>query len=248
MSVPNCNAREQMMKIHLGGAVHFSTIEGGYATGTGNIDADPLFVNAAVHNFALKHTSPCVDAGADVGVTNDCIGAKRPMNSGYDMGAYEMDPAPIQVVTPTLLDFGDVSVGDTAYHLVNVASTGNGTLIGTVEIVLVPIFSATPASYVIPPFSATNVTVAFKPLAEFAWTANVVFASNGGTQHVVAIGTGIPEPAMLALLLAILPALRRRASRSWRGWIAKHGGGSGSTVFACRTGFCYNKERAGARA
>lgn len=213
VSLSNCIVRGHTVNVEAGKDVHFSNIEGGYATGTGNIDADPLFVNAAAGNFALAHLSPCVDAGANVGITNDCIGATRPMNSGYDMGAYEMDPAPIQLVTPTVLDFGEVVVGDSVSQLIQVRNTGNTSVNGTVLYVPIPIFTITPSAYTVPPLDATNLTATFSPPVEFAWTQTVICASNGGTQDVVLIGTGIPEPAMLALLLAILPALRRRASR-----------------------------------
>lgn len=35
----------------------------GVPTGTGNITSDPLFVDAANDNFALRPTSPCIDTG-----------------------------------------------------------------------------------------------------------------------------------------------------------------------------------------
>ena len=40
----------------------YSDIAGG-PTGSGNIDTDPLFWNAAEGNVALRHGSPCIDAG-----------------------------------------------------------------------------------------------------------------------------------------------------------------------------------------
>jgi len=40
----------------------YSDIQGGYC-GEGNIDADPLFVDAENGDYHLQETSPCIDAG-----------------------------------------------------------------------------------------------------------------------------------------------------------------------------------------
>lgn len=79
-----------------------STVEGGYnllnierypnyieAT---DIVADPLFVNPASYDFSLQASSPAMDAGVDVGVSQDISGTSRPQGSGVDIGAYEYVP------------------------------------------------------------------------------------------------------------------------------------------------------------
>jgi hypothetical protein len=83
----------------------FSCIEGGFA-GTGNISADPLFVNAAGGDFRLQDGSPCRDTGdrtllpADTHdldddnnsletLSRDLEFARRIVNGQLDMGAYE---------------------------------------------------------------------------------------------------------------------------------------------------------------
>jgi hypothetical protein len=48
--------------------VTYSDIQGGYS-GTGNIDSDPNFVEAAKGNLRLKTISPCIDKGMDSGVS-----------------------------------------------------------------------------------------------------------------------------------------------------------------------------------
>jgi len=57
--------------------VSYSDIEGGYQ-GTANINADPLFVNAAAGDFHIQPGSPCIDSASN----------------GADMGAYEAVGSP----------------------------------------------------------------------------------------------------------------------------------------------------------
>lgn len=68
----------------------YSDIQGGPA-GTGNIDMDPLFSDAANANFHLKTTSPCRNA-ADMNATNDIDvdGDVRPEGGRADIGADEV--------------------------------------------------------------------------------------------------------------------------------------------------------------
>jgi parallel beta-helix repeat protein len=73
--------------------VTYSDIQSGFA-GTGNRNADPLFVNAAAGNLQLQPGSPCIDAGSNAAinatdVTTDVAGNPRIVNGIVDMGAYE---------------------------------------------------------------------------------------------------------------------------------------------------------------
>lgn len=86
--------------------VTYSNVQGGHA-GTGNIDSDPLFANAAGGNLRLRFGSPSIDAGNNLavptGVTTDLDGGPRFVDVPYmpntglgqpplvDMGAYEAD-------------------------------------------------------------------------------------------------------------------------------------------------------------
>jgi len=75
--------------------------------GTGNICADPLFVNAAANNFHLQPGSPCIDAGDNTAVpvwlTTGLDGWPRIADGDdipgavVDMGAYEYPPPPTEV-------------------------------------------------------------------------------------------------------------------------------------------------------
>jgi hypothetical protein len=69
----------------------YSDIGPDTAINTGNINADPLFVNPTQNNFHLQPTSP-VKGRADPAATvhTDIDGEARPQGNGYDMGADEI--------------------------------------------------------------------------------------------------------------------------------------------------------------
>jgi len=71
--------------------IEFCDVKGGFE-GLGNIDLDPLFVNAAEGDFRLAQFSPCIDAGSGAhAAAIDIVGTARPQFNGVDMGAYEYE-------------------------------------------------------------------------------------------------------------------------------------------------------------
>ena len=80
-------------QISSGKSVAYSDVEDGYA-GTGNLNANPLFVSAGLLNYALQNGSPCINTGVFAGVTEDILGYPRPFGPRVDLGAYEFVPEP----------------------------------------------------------------------------------------------------------------------------------------------------------
>ncbi len=92
--------------------VQRSVVSGGWR-GVGNLDADPMFVDAGADNFALLPASPCIDAGDNRQVVSnyDLAGDPRRVDdrgmpdSGYgvekmvDIGCYEFQDATEAFVT-----------------------------------------------------------------------------------------------------------------------------------------------------
>jgi predicted GH43/DUF377 family glycosyl hydrolase len=81
--------------------VKYSLVEGGWS-GTGNLEADPLFFDPEQRNYRLQPGSPAIDAGTNTGAPDhDLEGTERPLdgnldrNPKVDMGAYEYRPPTI---------------------------------------------------------------------------------------------------------------------------------------------------------
>jgi hypothetical protein len=97
--------------------VNYSDVQGGWtgAGGAGNIDADPMFVDAdgaddvvgtEDDDVRLVGGSPCIDVGDNSVVTlaSDLDGASRVRNCVVDLGAYETAPVPATVIVDTDCD------------------------------------------------------------------------------------------------------------------------------------------------
>ena len=77
---------------------------GSAVSGTGNITADPLFVDAANGDYRLRAGSPCIDKGSNTGLAwydVDLSGMHRRLGMWADMGCFEFsthrEPATIYV-------------------------------------------------------------------------------------------------------------------------------------------------------
>jgi hypothetical protein len=73
-------------------------------------NTDPVFLNAANKDFHLQPTSPCKDAGADVGLTKDFDGTAVPQSAGVDLGAFELAQQAPDTTTPVITLLGQPTV------------------------------------------------------------------------------------------------------------------------------------------
>jgi predicted outer membrane repeat protein len=70
--------------------VQYCDIKGLSANGPGNINANPLFGDAASHDYSLRRRSPCINRGSNAGCPGqDIEGDARPWMGTCDMGADE---------------------------------------------------------------------------------------------------------------------------------------------------------------
>ena len=106
----------------------YSNIQGGYI-GMGNIDTDPIFVDAANGDYHLQESSLCIGAGDSTYISStDIEGNPRPNPAGSitDMGAYEHENAtPTDLAPPTISSIssssasGTYGIGDTVIISIN---------------------------------------------------------------------------------------------------------------------------------
>jgi hypothetical protein len=119
--------------------VSHSLVQGGLTAGCvdggGNIDANPLFVNAGVGNLRLNSGSPAIDAGDNCVPelpSRDRDGRPRIAGGTVDMGAYEFALALCELY-PSNFDFGRVAVGSTQSASFAIKNAGDETLSGNVS-------------------------------------------------------------------------------------------------------------------
>jgi len=162
------------------------------AGNSGNFQIVDAGLNVA--QTELLRTSLCLDAGIDVGVTNDYYGRLRPVDGNGDsstkpdVGPYELFASGIDVSGN--LDFGMVATGAVATASMTIANIGIVPLLVT-NISCPPGFSGVWTGTV-EAGKATNVTVSFAPLAlqNYGGTITVQSDAAGGANTISCSGEG----------------------------------------------------------
>jgi len=115
-TVTNCilwgNSPDQFFDIGATPTVSYSDVQGG-RLGVGNIDVDPMFVDAANGNFRLLAGSPCIDSADNTAVPSDTADLDNDGNT-VEPTPWDLDGNPRFVNDPATPDTGN---GDCAVDM-----------------------------------------------------------------------------------------------------------------------------------
>jgi hypothetical protein len=131
------------IKIKMASTTYNETTFNATAYGDGNLAGDPLYTNPASGDLSILTGSPSKDAGiapsslvldvyatylAEFGVSLefDRLGASRPFNTTWDIGAYEFGATPPADTTPPALISATVATGGTTLVLTFSEAVGPG--------------------------------------------------------------------------------------------------------------------------
>jgi hypothetical protein len=75
----------------------------GVTTGAHSLIGDPRFIDPLQNDYHLRFDSPAIDHGVDAGVEADLDGSSRPIDFGFDIGAYEFQGSIHRLYLPLLI-------------------------------------------------------------------------------------------------------------------------------------------------
>lgn len=183
--------------------IDYSNIQGG-SVGIGNIDGDPIFVNAATNDYHLKANSPCIDAGNPS--QRDPDGTRRDMGAFYF--AHTITGSEIAVNRSTL-NFGSVFLGEKALRILIIENRGAAELIVASMTTSNPAYQLSEAAMNIPAGEARNLFVTYTPSSAAAQNATLTLNSNDadeGSLTVALTGSGSALPPQMAVTPEALAA------------------------------------------
>ena len=138
--------------------VTYCDVQGGYS-GTGNLNADPVFVNAPT-DLHIQSTSPCAAAGTHSGApTIDKDGKSRP--NPPSIGAFQPNPAPLAALalSPTSIYGGAPAYGRVTLAQPAIPGGQTVSLSSNSSLVTVPASVTVPAGYSSATFALTTASV-----------------------------------------------------------------------------------------
>jgi methionine-rich copper-binding protein CopC len=131
-----------------------------------------LFVNSAANNYQELSTSPSIGAGTSTdSPSTDILGAPRPSVQGYDIGAYESEPAPSVTTESPAPNATNIGISPTVK-----ATFNQPVQAGTINFVLSAGTTAIPASVTYN--SATN-TATLTPTSALAFSTTYTATVSG---------------------------------------------------------------------
>lgn len=194
-----------------GAAEHnYSNIHPLPATGTGNINSDPGFVNRTGGNYELSTSSYSVNAGHNetwqLGYT-DLAGNPRRINGKVDIGAYELNTnIPLIRVSAFLCDMGILVPDETTNTTLTVWNAGGATLTGYAEQPEYPFALTDATNYSLSINASTVLDISFSPTNQ--GTFQRTFTCYGGGDALITLqGESIPEPGIIAVSIFLLTSL-----------------------------------------
>ncbi len=181
------------------------------------VDGFETMTAAAAKWVRVETNAGAVTAGG-VGQVNVIFDASVVSNFGEYTADLTLDgtfvnqlaPIPLKMIisgnepvisAPSMLDFGEVVIGDSTNLPLPISNIGSGVLSGQITAVSAPFSVMGADSYAIPSGATSIHTIVFAPSAEESYT-NVITLTGGGDATVVLIGAGIPEPVACLLLAA----------------------------------------------
>ena len=150
-----------------------------------NIFLDPLFADTSMSDFHLTENSPCIDAG-------DPSSPYDPDNTVADMGRYFFNQGPVIATSDSLLDFGEVFIGQQNDLALIIRNGRLNTLRLNSIINQQPVFTHNwnPADSLILPGDSLTITVTFTPVDINLITDTLLIENNNMQLQVRLSGKG----------------------------------------------------------
>lgn len=171
-----------------------------------NIFMDPMFADTSIGGYHLTVGSPCIDAG-------DPFFPYDPDNTITDMGRYFFNQGPIIAISDSLLDFGEVFIGQQNDLALIICNVGFDTLILNSIINQQPEFTHNwnPADSLILPGDSLTITVTFAPADTNLIIDTLLIENNDHPLQVQLSGKGkivveIEDQSELPKVYALYPA------------------------------------------